>query len=118
MSNSPIGGSSEQEAGKTMFSFIQNIPFKGLVSLVLAGAGLASMFVGVILLVFITELRSAGLITIVLGGIFITVAVMISLNSILQSIAGRRGRYGANTIVMMVAFLTLSVLIYVFGINA
>ena len=52
MSNSPIGGSSEQEAGKTMFSFIQNIPFKGLVSLVLAGAGLASMFVGVILLVW------------------------------------------------------------------
>ena len=118
MSNSPIGGSSEQEAGNTMFSFIQNVPFKGLVSLVLAGAGLASMFVGVILLVFITELRSVGLITIVLGGILITVAVMISLNSILQSITGRRGRYGANTIVMMVAFLTLSVLIYVFGINA
>ena len=118
MSTSPRGGSTEQETGSTMFSFIRNAPFKGVVSLVLTAAGLTSMFVGLILLIFITELRGFGLLTMVLGGILVTVAVMVSLNSILQSIAGRRGRYGANTIVMMMAFLTLSVLIYVFGINA
>ncbi|PZC51211.1 MAG: ABC-type uncharacterized transport system involved in gliding motility, auxiliary component [Chloroflexi bacterium] len=118
MSTSPRGDSTEQEVSRTMFSFIQNAPLKGVASLVLAVAGLVSMFVGVILLIFITELRGSGLLAIVLGGIFLTVAVMVSLNSILQSIAGRRGRYGANTVVMMVAFLTLSVLIYVFGTNA
>lgn len=118
MSTSPRGGSTDQEVNRTMFSFIQNAPFKGVASLVLAGAGLASMLVGGILLIFITELRGSGLLAIVLGGIFLTMAVMISLNSILQGIAGRRGRYGANTVVMMVAFFTLSVLIYVFGINA
>ena len=96
---------------------MRRIPFRGAVSLVIALAGVVIFFIGLILLVFIPELRGPAIVMMVLSGIFLVVSLMLSLNTVVQSITGRRGRYGLNTVIMVAAFLTLGILIYVLGVN-
>ena len=109
--------STDQQISQTLASLMRRIPFRGAVSLVIALAGVVIFFIGLVLLVFIPELRGPAIVIIVLSGIFLVVSLMLSLNTVVQSITGRRGRYGLNTVIMVGAFLTLGILIYVLGVN-
>ena len=109
--------STDQQTSQTLASLMRRIPFRGAVSLVIALAGVVIFFIGLVLLVFIPELRGPAVVVIVLSGIFLVVSLMLSLNTVVQSVTGRRGRYGLNTVIMVAAFLTLGSLIYVLGVN-
>ena len=109
--------STDQQTSQTLASLMRRIPFRGAVSLVIALAGVVIFFIGLVLLVFIPELRGPAIVVIVLSGIFLVVSLMLSLNNVVQGVTGRRGRYGLNTAIMVAAFLTLGILIYVLGVN-
>ncbi len=116
--STPTGdNSTDQQTSQTLASLMRRIPFRGAVSLVIALAGVVVFFIGLVLLVFIPELRGPAILIMVLSGIFLVLALMLSLNTVVQSITGRRGRYGVNTVIMVAAFLTLGGLIYVLGVN-
>ena len=107
----------DQETSQTLASLMRRIPFRGAISLVIALAGVVVLFIGLVLLVFIPELRGPAIVMMVLSGIFLVVSLMLSLNTVVQSITGRRGRYGLNTVIMVAAFLILGILVYVLGVN-
>ncbi len=107
-----------QETSGTLASVLQRaIPttVKGIISLALALGGIVALLLGGIVLLFMQELRGAAFTVLAIGGILLLAGLMLSFTAVRQSITGRRGRYGANTAVMIVATLILAVLVYVVG---
>lgn len=114
MTNNPQRPPTRQEPSRTLVSLIQQaIPARGGLSLVIAIAGAASLFLGLILLLFLQELRGAAYTVLAIGGILLIAALMMSFATVMETITGRRGRYSTNTLVMVAAFVALVVLVYV-----
>ena len=73
-------------------------------------AGLGAFFVGVLIFVFIRDLSSAGQATMSVGLVLLLVSAVLSWRQIGRALFGRRGRYGVNTAVVVVAFIFLVIL--------
>lgn len=73
-------------------------------------AGLGAFFVGVLIFVFIRDLSSAGQATMTVGLVLLLVSAVLSWRQIGRALFGRRGRYGVNTAVVVVAFIFLVIL--------
>lgn len=118
MVRSSRSAASQEETSGTLASFIQRaIPStaKGTVSAILAFGGILSLLVGTLFWLFFLELKGTSYTVLAIGGILILVAALISFTAVRQSITGRRGRYSSNTAVMVIAFVTLGLLIYLVG---
>ena len=114
MTNHSQRPSPRQETKRTLLSIIQQaIPVRGGLSLVITIVGGVSIFLGLILLLFLQEMRGTAYTVLAIGGILLLIALMTSFVTVRESITGRRGRYSTNTVVMIVAFITLVVLVYV-----
>lgn len=88
----------------------QIIPSRGTLSAIIAIAGGVALASGLGLVLLIPELRGAAYTVMALGGIMLLTSLMMSYAQVWHAITGRRGRYGANTAVMAVAFIGLIVL--------
>lgn len=73
-------------------------------------AGLGAFFVGVLIFIFIRELDSTGQATMAIGLGLLLVTGAISWRQVGRAVFGRRGRYGANTVVIITAFISLVIL--------
>mgnify|MGYP000353746187 CR=1 FL=1 len=103
-----------EDTSTTLLSTLQRlIPIRGGLSALIAIAGAAAMLLGLILLLFLPELRGSAYIVLVLGSVFLLISLMVSFNTVRQSISGRRGRYGTNTAIMIAAAVTLGTLSFV-----
>ena len=77
--------------------------------------GVAAVTIGLIVLLLSADLGNWGLVTLALGGILLLISLITSLNTVVQAITGKRGRYGLNTAIMIVAFIAILALIAVIG---
>ena len=103
-----------ENTSTTLLSTLQRlIRIRGGLSALIAIAGAAAMLLGLILLLFIPELRGSAYIVLVFGSVLLLFSLMVSFNTVRQSISGRRGRYGTNTAIMIAAAVTLGTLSFV-----
>jgi len=70
-------------------------------------AGIGAFFVGVLIFIFIRDLESIGRWTMAIGLALIAVVGLASWRQVARAVFGRRGRYGVNTLIVVVAFVTL-----------
>lgn len=70
-------------------------------------AGIGAFFVGVLVFIFIRDLESIGRWTMAIGLALIAVVGLASWRQVARAVFGRRGRYGVNTLIVVVAFVTL-----------
>jgi hypothetical protein len=70
-------------------------------------AGIGAFFVGVLIFIFIRALESTGRWTMAIGIVLIAVVGLASWRQVARAVFGRRGRYGVNTLIVVVAFITL-----------
>jgi len=77
------------------------------VKYMLVVAGIGAFFVGVLIFIFIRDLESTGRWTMVIGLALIGVVGIASWRRVARAVFGRRGRYGVNTLIVVVAFVTL-----------
>ncbi len=75
------------------------------ISTVLTLAGIACLVLGLVLLIFISDLRIYSYIILGIGGALILASMVISFRTVSRAVTGRRGRYSTNTTVMVVAFV-------------
>jgi len=70
-------------------------------------AGIGAFFVGVLIFIFIRDLESTGRWTMAIGLALIAVVGLVSWRQVARAVFGRRGRYGVNTLIVVVSFVTL-----------
>ena len=90
---------------------------RGVLSAVLAIAGAVGVLVGVLLFLFPTELHGPAYTLLAVGGVMLMASLIMSFALVLEAITGRRGRYGANTAVMIIAFVALAVLVQIIAVR-
>ena len=80
----------------------------GGLSTTFAGVGIAALILGVILLIFIRDLSLYSYIILAVGGVLVLASVAISFETVRLALTSRRGRYGTNTVIMVVAFVGIA----------
>ncbi len=104
----------EEPTGTTLLSAIRRVAsIGGGLGVVLTAIGAAAVLFGVVLTMFIPELRGAGYLVIIIGGVLFLGTLLISFQAVWESLTGRRGRYGTNTFVMIVTFIALATLVFI-----
>ena len=84
---------------------------RGAISAIVAIAGAVSVLAGLFLFLFLQELRGAAYTLLSVGGVMLLASLLMSFATMREAIIGRRGRYAANTVVMIIAFTALAVLV-------
>ena len=80
--------------------------------------GILAMVVGLVLIVTVSEAKTFGLAILILGAVVVSLAGIAARRAVTKSVTGRRGRYSANTLLMIISFLLLiGVLNFVFWDN-
>ena len=77
----------------------------------LAFAGIGAIVVGVLIWIFLRGLEGPSYIVIGIGLAILLVDAIISLATVRQAVFGRRGRYGVNTAIVFIVFLTIAVIV-------
>ena len=77
----------------------------------LAFAGIGAIVVGVLIWIFLRGLEGPSYIVIGIGLAILLVDAIISLATVRQAVFGRRGRYGLNTAIVFIVFLTIAVIV-------
>ena len=75
----------------------------------LALAGSLTLALGVLLWVFARDLETAAYIVIGIGAFVLLVDVAISFGTVRRAVLGRRGRYGLNTAIVLIAFVAIAI---------
>ena len=83
----------------------------GFWSAVAAVVGVIAAAAGGVLYVSIEEIRAFSVIVLIIGIILLFVALVLSPRAVAMFVVGRRGRYGANLIVMTIAFFVIMILV-------
>ena len=97
----------EQLSG-TLFSGVQGLARAlGGLSTTFALAGILSLIVAVLLFIFISDLNLYAYIILGIGGALVLMSLAVSIGTVSRAVTSRRGRYGANTAIMIVAFIAL-----------
>ena len=98
----------EEQLSGTLLSGVQGLARAlGGMSTTFALAGILSLIVAVLLFIFIPDLNLYAYIILGIGGALVLMSLAISIGTVSRAVTSRRGRYGANTAVMIVAFVAL-----------
>jgi hypothetical protein len=100
------------EDARSDFSFVGRLKSNVTsiqVMLLLVGAG--ATLIGVIVWLFIRDLASTGLLVLGIGAILLLIDAAISWRAVGSAIFGRRGRYGLNTVILVIAFIAISAIL-------
>ena len=96
----------------TLFGFLEPVLDRiGTYAAPLVIAGVVALVAGISLVTFISSMWLYGVINIVIGAGLIALVAVIFFSSVVAAFIGRTGRYGTNSIIMMVAFTGISILI-------
>ena len=98
----------DQEMSGTLLDAVRDIG-RGLGTLSSASGllGILSIAVGLVLLVTISDVKPFGYVLLGLGVALLAMALITSRRTVAGSVTGRRGRYGANTVLMSTAFIAI-----------
>ena len=80
--------------------------------LLIAGAG--SSLAGAIVWLFIRDLAGTGLLIMAVGGALLLADIAVAWRQVGRAVFGRRGRYGVNAVVIVIAFVAIAVVINFF----
>ncbi|MBI2918397.1 MAG: GldG family protein [Chloroflexi bacterium] len=86
-------------------------------SLILAGVGVLALIAAAPLYLLVPELKNSAVGLAAVGVLFLLVALMAALSQVRTALLGRRGRYGSNTVVMVVAFVGIAVALNLLGVR-
>ena len=102
----------DQEMTGTMLDAVRGIGRDlGTLSAAAGLLGLLSLAVGLVLLVTFSNGRLFGYILLGLGLVLLIMALISSRRAVAESVTGRRGRYGANTALMITAFIGIAAIL-------
>lgn len=74
-------------------------------------AGIFGLISGIVVVAFVGSMRTYGYVDIVIGGVLVLTVALISLSSVMAAFLSRTGRYGINSLIMILAFTGIVVLI-------
>ena len=94
----------EQVSGTLASNLLRGLSRGRGISAIAAGLGVIALVIGVVLLALSEELDGTAYTSMIAGLILLLVALLTSLEPVLHAITGKRGRYGTNTAIMVVAF--------------
>ena len=77
----------------------------------LALAGVGAVILGGLVWVFLIDIRTAANILLIAGAAVLLIDIAISWRTVARALFGRRGRYGFNTMMALIAFIALAVLV-------
>ena len=77
----------------------------------MALAGVGALIVGGLVWVFLIDIRTAANVLLIAGAAILLVDIVISWRTVARALFGRRGRYGFNTTMALIAFIALAVLV-------
>ncbi len=98
----------EYEASGTVLDAIRDLGRNlGTLSFASVLLGILSVVVSLVLLVLVPNSRIFSYILLGLGFALLTMSMVVSRRRLAASVTGRQGRYGANTILMILAFLAI-----------
>ena len=119
MSNGPTDSAEppeEERLSGTLFGGLQNLSSSlGWLSAALMVVGVAALILGIVVLIFIGDLRLYGYIILGIGAAILLASMVISLSTVSRAVTGRRGRYSTNTAIMVVAFLGIAAVVNFLG---
>ena len=102
----------DEELSGTLFGSIQRAAATlGGLSTTLAAVGVFAITLGVVLLIFLADLRLYGYIVLIAGGAGVLLAMLISFQAVARAVTSTRGRYGTNTALMIVAFVGIAAVV-------
>ena len=108
----PLEGGEEPESSRTLFSFLEpGLNLIGSFGTPVVIAGIFALVVGISLAAFVSSLRLYGFIIIGVGAVFLATIGLIYLSNVLAAFISRTGRYGVNSLVMLVAFVGILVVV-------
>ena len=84
----------------------------GGLSSALGGGGIVGIVVGIVLLIFISDLKIYAQIIMGLGGGALALSMAISYRTVGRAVTGRQGRYSVNTVIMVTAFIGIAGVLY------
>ena len=97
-----------QEMSGTLVDVVRDVGRSlGTLSSAAALFGLLSVGVGLTLLITVAEVEIFGYAVLGLGAILLTISLITSRRAVAETVTGRRGRYGANTVAMTGVFVAL-----------
>ena len=106
--NAAADGETEQPeaASRTLFSFLEpSLNTIGIYGAPLVIAGIIALIAGAVLVAFVSSMRLYGFIALGFGAALILLVGLISLSSVVAAFISRTGRYGVNSLIMLIAFL-------------
>ncbi len=119
MSNGPKDSAEppeEERLSGTLFGGLQSMSSSlGWLSAALMVVGVAALILGIVVLIFIGDLRLYGYIILGIGAAILLASMVISLSTVSRAVTGRRGRYSTNTAIMVVAFLGIAAVVNFLG---
>ena len=111
-------GPGDRNTGKRLDGIRAYVKEVGSVGPASALMGILAMVVGLVLMVTVSEAKTFGLAIMILGAVAVSLTGIAAWRSVTESVTGRRGRYSANTLLMIISFLLLiGVLNFVFWDN-
>ncbi len=111
-------GPGDRNTGKRLDGIRAYVKEVGSVGPASALMGILAMVVGLVLMVTVSEAKTFGLAIMILGAVAVSLTGIAAWRAVTESVTGRRGRYSANTLLMIISFLLLiGVLNFVFWDN-
>ncbi len=102
----------EEELSRPLASFldpaINAIGFLGAPLLI---AGIIGLVTGIVVTAFVSSMRLYGIIDIIIGAVLIGLVGAVFISSVIAAFLSRTGRYGINTLVLLVAFTAIVVVL-------
>ena len=77
----------------------------------LAIAGVATLVLGALIWIFVRDLENYAYIVMGVGLVILLIDAAISFDAVRFAVFGRRGRYGLNTAIVLIAFLVIATLL-------
>ena len=106
------GGAGDAELSRTLFSFLEpTLDVIGSYRFPMVIAGVIALVSGIIVVAFVSSMRIYGIADIIVGLVLIGTVGLIFLSSVTAAFLSRTGRYGVNSIIMMAAFIGITLLI-------
>ena len=119
MSNGPADSTEppeEERLSGTLFTGLQGLTSSlGWLSAALVIVGVAALILGIVVLIFMGDLRVYGYIILGIGAFVLFVSMVISFATVSRAVTGRRGRYSTNTAIMVIAFLGIAAVVNFLG---
>ncbi len=82
----------------------------GSVRQTLALAGVGAVLLGAITYLFFRDLQGFSFIVFIIAGALLLVDLVISWKTVVKAVFGRRGRYGINTVIILIGFVAIAAL--------